>query len=121
MLDSKIEMLNFQLLEADRRYNLSIERITPIIFRIHELEYERNQVLRRNLIAIEKEKTNNVEIKKHLQKELSKLSSLDYASDNDSIYCEIIQGYRSMSRRKNELQQERNQIVKDIENEENKN
>ena len=101
--------------EADRRYELGTEKISGITSRLHELEAERNVTMRRNLIISEIEKTKNPNTKKQLQKELSKLTKR--YPDSDNVYREVRNGYRAMSTRKNELQKERNQYVKDIEEE----
>ncbi len=103
------------LYDADRRYEIGTDRMSAITNRVHEIEEERNTAMRRNLIISEMEKSTNPDIKKHLRKELSKLNTIDTASDRDTVYREIVQGYKPMSRRKNELQSERNHYVKEIE------
>jgi hypothetical protein len=112
---SKKDHLILGLHEADRRYELGTEKISGITSRLHELEAERNVTMRRNLIISEIEKTKNPNTKKQLQKELSKLTKR--YPDSDNVYREVRNGYRAMSTRKNELQKERNQYVKDIEEE----
>ena len=112
---SKKDHLILGLHEADRRYELGTEKISGLTSRLHELEAERNVTMRRNLIISEIEKTKNPNTKKQLQKELSKLTKR--YPDSDNVYREVRNGYRAMSTRKNELQKERNQYVKDIENE----
>ena len=111
---SKKDHLILGLHEADRRYDIALSRMNDTTSRLHELEAERNVAMRRNLIISEIEKTKNPNTKKQLQKELSKMNSLDL---KNNVYDVFATGYRSMSRRKNELQEERNQYVKDIENE----
>ena len=112
---SKKDHLILGLHEADRRYEIGTEKISGLTSRLHELEAERNVTMRRNLIISEIEKTKNPNTKKQLQKELSKLTKR--YPDSDNVYREVRNGYRAMSTRKNELQKERNQYVKDIENE----
>ena len=99
--------------DADRRFNIAISRIKPIKDRIDELETLRNLALRKEFLLNKiNNYKNNPRILKALTNELNNIKS-----DNRDIltYEEVIQGYKSMSRRKNELEEERNSYVKDIE------
>lgn len=99
-----------QLDEADRRFNIAVGKMSAISDRINELGEGRNLALRKQFLANE--------IKKHPDnKELKKEFDSIRADDRDiEVYEEVLKGYKPMSRRKNELQEERNHIVKDIEN-----
>ena len=114
---TKKQALQLGLHDADRRYEIGVSKMSEITKRVHELEVERNQALRRNLIISELEKTDSQKLKEHLRKELYQIdnSGLDMAHYNDKVYHEVAIGYKPMSRRKNELQEERNLYVKDIE------
>jgi len=99
ILAEKRDCLTLELNDADRRFNIAIHKMNEITKRVHELEVNRNNALRDIFI-----KDNN----------------LDYPLTNQDprdiiIYEEVLKGYRSMSRRKNELEEERNYIVKEIE------
>lgn len=109
-MKSKKESLLLCLNDADKRFNIAISKISEITNRFHELEIQRNNALRKEFLA--KEIENNPEISDILLKEFN-----DINADNRDIlvYEEVAQGYRSMSRRKNELEEERNQYVKEIE------
>ena len=100
--------------DADRRFNIAISRIKPIKDRIDELETLRNLELRKEFLIkeIEIQKLNNPLLSRRLQLEFDCIDS-----DKNYIftYEEVIRGYKSMSRRKNELEEERNSYVKDIE------
>ena len=85
--------LRLCLNDADRRFNIAISRMSKITNRVHELEIKRNESLRAQFL-------NN---------------TLDQPNRDDQIYREVVQGYRSMSRRKNELEEERNYYVKELE------
>ena len=99
--------------DADKRFNIAISRIKPLKDRIDELETLRNLALRKEFLLNKiNNYKNNPRILKALTNELNNIKS-----DNRDIltYEEVIQGYKSMSRRKNELEEERNSYVKDIE------
>jgi len=109
-LISKLKALKLGLIDADRRFNIAISRMSEITNRVHELEINRNMALRKKFLL--NEIKNNPKLSKALTKELDKIHS----NDKDIlVYQEVIQGYKSMSRRKNELEEERNSYVKDIE------
>ena len=90
---TKRQSLKLCLKDADARFNIAISRMSEITTRIHELEIKRNESLRNQFL-------NNI---------------LDTPNRDDQIYREVVQGYRSMSRRKNELEEERNYYVKELE------
>ena len=92
-MNEKRESLLLALDDADRRFNIAISRMSEITKRVHELEIKRNESLRSQFIN----------------------GTLDQPNIDDQIYCEVAQGYRSMSRRKNELEEERNYYVKELE------
>lgn len=97
--------------DADRRFNIAISKMSEITKRVHELEINRNFALKNELLLSEIQYyKNNPRMIKTLTKELNN-------TDNKYVlvYQEVIQGYRSMSRRKNDLEEERNIYVKDIE------
>ena len=101
-------MLVSALDDADRRFNIAISRMSEITKRVHELEIQRNNALRKEFLLNEIERNPD----KDLINEYNNIQS-----DNRDIltYEEVAKGYRSMSRRKNELEEERNQYVKEIE------
>ena len=76
---------------------------------INELEDERNQVLRKRFLEEEIKNNPNEE----LVKELETLENVNEKSDE--MYREVAYGYRSMSTRKNSLSEERDSIVKYLE------
>ena len=90
---TKRKALELCLIDADRRFNIAISRMNEITKRVHELEIKRNESRRLQFLN----------------------GTLDDYNRDDVIYREVVQGYRSMSRRKNELEEERNQYVKEIE------
>jgi|CXWL01.1.fsa_nt_gi type I restriction-modification system DNA methylase subunit len=92
-MTTKRQELKLCLNDADRRFKIAISRISEITKRIHELEIKRNESLRIQFLN----------------------GTLDQPNRDDQVYREVVQGYRSMSRRKNELEEERNQYVKEIE------
>lgn len=96
--------------DADRRFEIAIGKMSAITNRLHELEIQRNNALRKEFLA--KQIENNPKISKKLVDEYGKIN----ADSRDILtYEEVAKGYRSMSRRKNELEEERNQYVKEIE------
>ena len=92
-MKSEKESLLLCLYDADRRFNIAINKMSVITNRLHELEIKRNNSLREQFLK----------------------GTLEIPNQDDFIYCEVVQGYRSMSRRKNELEEERNYYVKEIE------
>lgn len=106
---SKKTLLKRALNDADRRYEIGVGKMSEITRRVHELEVERNQALRKEFLLNEIKKNPHPE----LIKEFNKLQSNE---KTPLTYQEVVQGYRSMSRRKNELEEERNYYVKEIEN-----
>jgi hypothetical protein len=96
--------------DADRRFNIAISRMSEITNRLHELEIQRNLALRKEFLA--KEIETNPEISKSL---IEEFNSINADNRDIMVYEEVAKGYRSMSRRKNELEEERNQYVKEIE------
>ena len=98
-----------QLDEADRRFQIAVGRMKEIKDRIDELEVERNHTLRKKFL--EKEIKTNPD--KKLIKELESLKNVNEKAPE--TYHEVQYRYRSMSHRKNELEEERNSIVKYIE------
>lgn len=94
--------------DADRRFKIAISKMQQIKDRIDELEIYRNLALRKEFLL------NEIRINpsKILQYEYNSINA-----DNKDIftYQEVVQGYRSLSRRKNELEEERNIYVKEIE------
>ena len=92
-MTTKLKSLKLCLIDADRRFNIAISRMTEITNRVHELEIKRNESLRNQFLN----------------------GTLDQPNRDDQIYREVVQGYRSMSRRKNELEEERNYYIKEIE------
>jgi len=111
-LSEKRDSLFLCLEDADQRFKIGIAKMQEIKDRVDELEELRTLSLRQNFIKSEIEKTNNSFLIDMLKNELSLIKS-----DNryDQTYCEVVIGYKSMSRRKNVLEEERNSIVKDIE------
>lgn len=109
---SKLRALKLGLIDADRRFNIAISKMNEITKRVHELEINRNLALRKEFLI--NEIKNNPKLSKALTRELDKIKA-----DNRDIftYQEVVQGYKSMSRRKNELEEERNIYVYDIEKE----
>ena len=85
--------LELCLYEADRRFNIAISKMQEIGNRIHSMEVERNQSLRKQFLN----------------------GTLSEPNREDEIYQEVLKGYRSMSNRKNELEEERNEYVRLIE------
>lgn len=108
--DTKKDHLKLELHDADRRYEIATGKMSEITKRVHELEVDRNLALKKQFLS--NEMRNNPAMTKKLQKEYDDTHSDDR---NIQVYEEVIQGYKPMSRRKNDLQEERNQIVKDIE------
>ncbi len=94
-MKSKLDSLKLCLVDADRRFEIAISRMSDITNRVHQLEVQRN-------ISLRKQFLNN---------------TLDEKNTDDEIYQEVAIGYRSLSRRKNELEDERNYYVKAIEDE----
>lgn len=92
-MTTKRQSLKLCLKDADARFNIAISRMSEITKRVHELEIIRNESLRADFL-------NGI---------------IDEPNRDDEIYCQVVQGYRSMSRRKNEFEEERNQYVKEIE------
>ena len=92
-MTSKRAALKLCLKDADARFNIAISKMSEITKRVHELEIKRNESLRVQFLNGTLEKENR----------------------DDIVYREVVQGYRSMSRRKNELEEERNYYVKEIE------
>ena len=92
-MTSKRKALELCLIDADRRFNIAISRMSEITKRVHELEIKRNESLKLQFLN----------------------GTLDQYNQDDFVYREVVQGYRSMSRRKNELEEERNYYVKEIE------
>lgn len=90
---SKRKSLILALDDADRRFNIAINKMSEITKRVHELEIKRNESLRNQFLN----------------------GTLDEPNRDDQIYREVVQGYKSMSRRKNELEEERNYYVKELE------
>lgn len=91
---SKRKSLMLALDDADKRFSIAISRMSEITKRVHELEIKRNESLRDQFLK----------------------DTLDQPNKDDQVYREVVQGYKSMSRRKNELEEERNYYVKEIEN-----
>lgn len=106
------ELLSFH--DADRRLDIALNKMNDITNRLHDLEEERTKALRKKFLEVEVKKNPN----KELIKELEGLKHVDEKAPE--IYQEIANGYRSMSRRKNELSQERDATVKFVEEEEKK-
>jgi len=98
-----------QLVEADRRFQIAVGKMSEIKNRVDELEVERNQTMRKEFLE-NKVKTNP---DKRLIKELEGLKIVNKKAPE--TYHEVQYGYRSMSHRKNDLEEERNSIVKFIE------
>jgi len=98
-----------QLVDADRRLDIALSKMGEITKRVQELEVERNEVLRKELL--EKEIKGNPN--KKLIAELKKLKVVNERADE--TFREVSFGYRSMSTRKNSLSEERDSIVKYIE------
>lgn len=109
-ISAKKHSLQSALRDADRRYEIATSKISKITNRIHELEKRRNDVLRKEFLLNEIKK--NPDNSKELIAEYNKIKSVD---DDPLVYEEMIQGYKSLSRRKNELEEERNEYVKEIE------
>lgn len=115
LLEKREEIL-LCLDDADRRFKIGIGKMSEITKRVHELEETRNLALRKEFLikAISYyEKINDF-------KELAKSLKIEFDLINaDSrevlIYNEVVIGYKSMSTRKNQLEEERNFYVKDIE------
>ena len=106
--ERKSEALD-QLGDADARLNIALNKMGEITKRIQELEEERNQALRKEFLENE--------IKDNPSKELqAELDNIHVSNDKvDEVYQEVQYGYRSMSTRKNQLSNERDEIVKFIE------
>uniref|UniRef100_A0AAT9JAT5 ORF25 n=1 Tax=Nitrosopumilaceae spindle-shaped virus TaxID=3065433 RepID=A0AAT9JAT5_9VIRU len=92
-MTTKRKSLILALDDADRRFNIAISKMSEITNRVHELEIKRNESLKVQFLN----------------------GTLDEPNRDDLIYCEVVQGYRSMSRRKNELEEERNYYVWELE------
>ena len=92
-MTTKRQELKLCLKDADARFNIAINRMSEITNRVHELEIKRNESLRIQFLN----------------------GTLHQPNRDDQVYREVVQGYRSMSRRKNELEEERNHYVKEIE------
>ena len=92
-MKSKKEGLKLCLFDADRRFNIAISKMSEITNRVHELEIKRNASLKVQFLN----------------------GTLDQPNRDDQFYREVVQGYKSMSRRKNELEEERNYYVKELE------
>lgn len=92
---TKRQSLELALDDADRRFKIAISRMSEITNRVHELEEKRNESLRIQFLN----------------------GTLDQDNRDDIIYREVVQGYKSMSRRKNELEEERNYYVWELEKE----
>lgn len=92
-MTSKLQSLKLCLDDADRRFNIAISKMSEITNRVHELEIKRNESLKIQFLN----------------------GTLDEPNRDDIIYREVVHGYRPMSRRKNELEEERNHYVKEIE------
>ena len=106
--EEKIHALKLALYDADRRYEIAISRMSEITNRLHELEIARNLALRKQYLENEIKKNHDPNL-------IKEYNGID-ADDRDIFtYQEVAQGYSSLSRRKNELQEERNQYVKEIE------
>jgi len=91
----KIKALKLALDDADRRYEIAVSRMSDITKRVHELDEQRNLALRKQHLANEIKNNPNPNLKKEYDK--------IHADDGDiQVYEEVIQGYRSMSRRKNQ-------------------
>lgn len=107
-MTSKLKSLKLGLIDADKRFIIATSRMSEITKRLHELETARNLALRKQYLKPEIGKNPN----HNLIKEYDGIK----ADDRDiQTYQEVVQGYRSMSRRKNELEEERNCYVKEIE------
>ena len=105
---TKKDLLNLGLYDADRRYEIGTGRMSEITKRLQELEIARNMALRKQYLENEIKRNPNP----NLIKEYNEIN----ADGRDiEVYQEVAQGYKPMSRRKNELQEERNQYVKEIE------
>jgi hypothetical protein len=111
-MNSKLESLTLGLYDADRRFSIAISKMNEITIRVHEIEVLRNLSLRHNFIINEIKTINHKSTIVALKKELKLLKSDE---SNQLVYLEIAKGYRSMSNRKNELEEERNYYVKEIE------
>ena len=94
-MKSKLDSLKLCLVDADRRFEIATGKISEITKRVHELEVKRNISLGKQFLS----------------------GTLDERNIDDEIYQEVAIGYRSLSRRKNELEEERNYYVKAIEDE----
>jgi len=97
--------------DEDRRLDIALGRMGAITTRVKELDEERNITLRKQYL--ENEIKNNPRLAKPLQKELDKIKHDNPHSDE--TYREVVQGYKSMSTRKNQLEEPRNHYVKQIE------
>ena len=90
---NKKQALKLCLKDADARFNIAISKMSEITNRVHELEIKRNESLKVQFLN----------------------GTLGQPNRDDQVYREVVQGYRSISRRKNELEEERNHYVKEIE------
>lgn len=94
-MKTPLESLQDCLADADRRFEIATGKISEITKRVHELEVKRNISLGKQFLS----------------------GTLDERNTDDEIYREVAIGYRSLSRRKNELEEERNHYVRAIEDE----
>ncbi|HSA77203.1 MAG TPA: hypothetical protein VLE02_06645 [Nitrosarchaeum sp.] len=92
-MTTKRQSLMIALDDADRRFNIAVGKMSEITNRVHDLEIKRNESLKVQFLN----------------------GTLDQPNKDDFIYCEVGQGYRPMSRRKNELEEERNYYVWELE------
>jgi len=109
-IKEKQDCLLLQLDDADRRFKRGINRMQCIKDRIDELEVNRTLSLRKEFLLNEINK--NPGIINQLTKEYN-LINVD--KRDILVYEEVLRGYKSMSNRKNVLEEERNFIVKEIE------
>ncbi len=115
-LSEKKECLVLQLDEADRRFKIGIGKMGDVKNRIDQLEKNRTFSLRKKFLIKTISYYEKIqEFKKITASLKNELKLLNVDPKDELIYIEVINGYVSMSRRKNELEEERNSIVKDIE------
>ena len=105
---TKKDLLNLALYDADRRYEIGTSRMSEITKRLQELEIARNLALRQQYLENELKRNPNPNL-------IKEYNDIKVDGRDIEVYQEVAQGYKSMSRRKNELEDERNQYVKAIE------
>jgi len=102
--------------DADRRFKIGIKKMSEITKRVHELEESRNLSLRKEFLIKAVSYYEKINDFKELAKSLKIELDLINADPREVlIYNEVVIGYKSMSTRKNQLEEERNFYVYDIE------